>query len=443
MKDPRFKTFLKYVVPSVISMASMAVFTMVDSIFVSRGVGSEALAGISVVYPLILFLTAAAALIALGVSTMISSRLAIGKVPEANTAFMSSVWLGCIFFIAVAIPSILFDSGIAGALGASGIIQKYGADYLRTYMFFAIPSGGITILSAAIRNDNNPSLASISLTVSCFANIFLDWLFVYPLKMEVVGAAVATGISQILGLAILLWHFIRKQGELRLSLKIKPRLTECLDMVKRGIPEGINQLTVPVITVCYNLVLARLLGDMGLQAYAIISQPIAVIINLLIGVADGTQPLFSHSHSIGDEDSNQYYLKKSIQMNVLFSLIVYGVFFFFGRAVFQIFGKDPALLDMSVAGNRIYGLNFLFSCITMVIACYFMSIVETKRAMLINILRTFVFNVFFIFATPYILGENMVWAGIVFAEFAVTAVAVILYRNYRKTLEKKKELLTA
>lgn len=198
-------------------------------------------------------------------------------------------------------------------------------------------------------------------------------------------------------------------------------------------------MTVPVITIFHNLVLARLLGDMGLQAYAIISQPIAVIINLLIGVADGTQPLFSHSHSIGDEDSNQYYLRKSIEMNILFSVVVYGIFFFFGRTVFQIFGKDPTLLDMSVSGNRIYGLNFLFSCVTMVIACYFMSIVETKRAMLINILRTFVFNVFFIFVTPFILGDKMVWAGIVFAELAVMAVALILYQNYRKTLKKNKE----
>lgn len=430
--NENYKKFLTYVIPCMISMMSMAVFTVVDGIFVSRGVGSQALAAVNVVYPVILLLTAFSAMLALGASVMISSRLASGNKEGANLAFMNCVYLGLIFFLAVAFFSILFAKEISKALGAEGDILLYAAEYLRTYMYFAIPSGIITILSAAVRNDNNPMIASVSLTVSSVINIFGDWLFVYPLQMGVAGAAYATGISQVIGLLILLDHFIRKKGSLNFSFKVKLQWPECKSMIRRGFPECISQLTVPVITVCYNLVLARLLGDMGLQAYAIISQPISIIIIMFLGVADGTQPLFSYSHSIGDKKTNRYYFKKAVELNMILSVVIYLAFFFFGRNVFRIFSSNEALLDMAMTGNRLYSLNFFFCAITMVIACYFMSISSTKNAIIINLCRTFLFNIIFIFLTPYLLGANMVWLGIVFAEFAVMLVAILLYRRYQK-----------
>lgn len=438
MKEKKsYGEFLKYVVPCVISMAAMAVFTMVDSIFISQGVGSQALAGVNVVYPVVLLLTAFAAMVALGVSTMIASRLAVGEKQEANRALMNSIWISLLFFIVLSVPSILFAEGISGVLGADGAIRTYAAEYLRYYMYFSIPCGMVTILSAAVRNDGNPTLASVSLIVSCVFNIFADWLFVYPLRMGAAGAAIATGLSQILGLVILLLHFVCKKGELKLSFRERINGAECLDMVKRGFPECINQLTTPVVTVCYNLVLANLLGDQGLETYAIISQPVGVIIMLLLGVADGAQPLFSHYHSIGDEETNRYYFRKSVELSVLLSIVIYAVFFFFGRPIFGIFCNDDALLDMSMRGSNLYCLRFAFSAVTMVIAGYFMSIVETKKSIVINVARTFVFNVIFIFLTPYVLGKDMVWLGIVFAELMVMLLAIVLYKKYRDGLNRK------
>lgn len=432
IKKKNYREFLKYVIPCVISMAAMAIFTMVDSVFVSKGVGSQALAGINVVYPVILLVTAFAAMIALGVSTMIASRLAVGEKKKAGTALMNSIWISLLFFAVVALPSILLDGNIAGLLGASGEIQTYAAEYLRYYMYFSIPCGLVTVLSAAVRNDGSPTLASVSLIVSCLFNIFADWLFVFPLQMGVAGAAIATGLSQILGLAILMVHFVRRKGELRLSFREKLNIAECRDMVKRGFPEFINQMTTPVITVCYNLVLANILGNPGLEAYAIISQPVGVIIMLLLGVADGTQPLFSRYHSLGDWDTNRYYFKKAVELSAFLSVALYAVFFFFGRPIFSIFSNDAGLLDMAVYGSNLYCLRFMFSAVTMVIAGYFMSIVETKKSVIINIARTFVFNVLFVFLTPYVLGKNMVWSGIVFAELAVMLIAIALYRKHRQ-----------
>lgn len=436
MNDKRLGIFAKNVIPCVLSMASMALFTVVDGIFVSRGVGSAALAGINVVYPVVLLLTALSAMLALGVSTMIATRLAVGKKEEANRSLMSCIWFGAIAFALVGILSIAFSEQIAGMLGAEGEIKFHAAEYLRAYMYFAIPAGGITVLSAAVRNDNNPSLASLSTVVSSAFNIFGDWLFVFPLGMGVAGAAYATGISQTIGLLVLLYHFMRKKGDLQPDFRIRPRWRECRDILLRGAPECVNQLTSPVTTICFNLVIAKLMGDVGLETFAIISQPISIIIMLLLGVADGTQPLFSRSHSLKDHDSERYYFTKAIELNVLISIVVYAYFFFFGDTIFRIFTPDQNLIDMAMFGSKLYGISFVFTSIITVISCYFMSTLITKKAMVINISRTFVFNVIFIFATPYVLGKNMLWLGIVVSEVVVLLISIFLFIRSEKEYAK-------
>lgn len=428
MNQNRLREFVKNVFPCVLSMASMALFTVVDGIFVSRGVGTKALAGINVVYPVVLFLVALSGMLALGVSTMIATKLAIGQKKGANRSLISCIWFGLVSFTAIGLISIAFSTQIAGLLGAKGEIQRYAAEYLRTYMYFAIPSGSFSIVSAAIRNDNNPSLASFATVVSSFLNIFGDWLFVFPLGMGAAGAAWATGISQIAGVLVMLLHFVLKKGDLRLNFRIRPRWSECRDILLRGAPECVNQLTSPITTICFNLVVVQWMGDLGQEVFSIITQPISIILMLLLGVADGTQPLFSRSYSIGDHDSERYYFKKAIQTNIAIAVAVYLYFFFFGDTVYRIFTQDPAMIERAMWGSNVYCVSFLFTSVIMVISCYFMSTLVTGKAMVINIARTFVFNIFFIFATPYVLGEKWLYGGIVLSELIVLLIAVALYK---------------
>lgn len=330
------------------------------------------------------------------------------------------------------IIAMVFSDQIAGLLGAEGEIKYHAASYLRAYMMFAIPAGGINVVAAAVRNDNAPSLSSMSTLVSSAANIFGDWLFVFPLGMGTAGAAYATGISQTIGLLVLLIHFIKKNGELKLDFHIKPQWRECQSILRSGAPECINQLTSPATTICFNLVIAKLLGDLGLEVFAIISQPISIIIMLLIGVADGTQPLFSRCYGTGDHDANRYYFKKAIQLNIAISVVVYAYFFFFGDTIFRIFTPDQALIELAMFGSNLYCISFLFTSVIMVISCYFMSTLVTRYAMIINISRTFVFNILFIFATPYLFGKDYLWGGIVLSELVVCVIAMAFYRNHRK-----------
>ena len=182
-------------------------------------------------------------------------------------------------------------SEIATLLGANETYHRLVCDYLFWYSLFAVPSGMMTFLNNYCRNDGSPVLVSVASIVSTVINIFLDWLFVFPLQKGLMGAAVATGISQTCGMLIVSSHFFLRRGRLRVG---RFRLSGALvrKLLLRGTPEAIAQFAVPVATLCTNYVLLARLGDMAVNAYSIICYVASFSAAVFIGVSCGLQPLF-------------------------------------------------------------------------------------------------------------------------------------------------------
>ena len=152
----------------------------------------------------------------------------------------------------------------------------------------------MTFLNNYCRNDGSPVLVSVASIVSTVINIFLDWLFVFPLQKGLMGAAVATGISQTCGMLIVSSHFFLRRGRLRVG---RFRLSGALvrKLLLRGTPEAIAQFAVPVATLCTNYVLLARLGDMAVNAYSIICYVASFSAAVFIGVSCGLQPLFGQT----------------------------------------------------------------------------------------------------------------------------------------------------
>lgn len=125
-------------------------------------------------------------------------------------------------------------------------------------------------LSVFVRNDGSPALSFVGMCAGAAANILLDWLFIFPLQTGVVGAAIASGLGQVLTMLILLTHFLRRKGDLRIQ-RLRPNGALIRKVCRRGVPEAATQLTTPVTALCYNLMLARLIGDIGVSAFSVLS----------------------------------------------------------------------------------------------------------------------------------------------------------------------------
>lgn len=145
--------------------------------------------------------------------------------------------------------------------------------------------------------------------VSTALNIFLDWLFVFPMQMGVMGAAVATGISQTLGLLIVLTHYVSKKGNLRIR-RYKPQWKLFRKIIFRGLPEGIAQFSTPVTTLCMNHTLMAAYGDIGINAFAIISYLSSFTMSVFFGASEGMQPLFGQAYGAKEDDNLKHYYRR-------------------------------------------------------------------------------------------------------------------------------------
>ena len=158
-------------------------------------------------------------------------------------------------------------------------------DYLFWYSIFIIPSGLSIGLQNYCRNDNAPGLVSMVVIITTIYNIFGDWLLIFPFQMGTKGAAIATGISQTIGLLILLTRFARRQGNLRFGrTKLNARIFR--DIVVHGLPEGISQLSNPVMTLCMNFVLIQRIGDLGVNAFSVISYIASFSMTAFLGASE-------------------------------------------------------------------------------------------------------------------------------------------------------------
>lgn len=159
---------------------------------------------------------------------------------------------------------------ISGAKSLSTELREMAAQYLFYYSAFPIPMLMGSCLSVFVRNDGSPALSFVGMCAGAAANILLDWPFIFPLQTGVVGAAIASGLGQVLTVLILLTHFLRRKGNLRIQ-RLRPNGALIRKVCRRGVPEAATQLTTPVTALCYNLMLARLIGDIGVSTFSVLS----------------------------------------------------------------------------------------------------------------------------------------------------------------------------
>ena len=215
MHNVKLRTVARYVFPTMLSNFCFVLFTIIDAIFVGRGVGTNALGAINLVNPFVSLVSAMNLFISVGGVAIYAVHIGKGDHEGANTVFRHGILLLLCAATILSLAGTLFTDSICSLLGAGEAFHQYAVDYLFWYSLFIIPAALSAGLQNYCRNDNAPGLVGMAVIVSSVCNVFGDWLLVFPLAMGTKGAAIATGISQTIGLLIMLTHFARKNGNLR------------------------------------------------------------------------------------------------------------------------------------------------------------------------------------------------------------------------------------
>ena len=422
------KNYLKYIFPSMLSFLLTGIYSIVDGIFVGHGVGTDGLGAVNIAVPFTMIAMALFMLTSIGGVTIAAIRLGRGDQKGANQAFMHSFTATVIATAVLSAVGVFFTEPLARILGANDSYLRMVKDYLFWYSLFIVPSGLSVNLQSFCRNDGSPILVGISTGVGTACNIFLDWLFVFPLRMGLMGAALATGISQTVTLLVVLIYFLQKKGVLRFG-RFQNSWALYRKLVFRGLPEMIAQFATPVTTICMNRVLLNYIGEIGVNSFSVISYVASFTFSILFGSSEGLQPLFGKSYGAKDEEGLKYYFRSGAMISLVGSGIVVGLTVLFDRSICAMFGTDAETLAFTIQSMPRYAWGFIVAGLNILISAYLYSTKRSKQAIILNFMRSLVVNMVVILGLPVLLGGGIVWYTFGIYESVVLVLAVVLLKH--------------
>lgn len=408
--------FLGYAIPSSLAMFVSSLYTIIDGIFVGKGVGDSALAAVTIVMPLTIMLFGIATMFAVGGGALVSKNFGAGNDEQGVIVFRQVFKFLLIISVTISLILSIFSNSIVTLMGATESIKPLASEYLRYYALFCIPNLVGIALNSFVRNDNRPKLAMVSTILGAITNIILDYVFIFPLSMGIRGAAIATGLGQVVTVLIVLPHFIRKKGKLTFgNVALDKNIIK--EFTNVGLPSFLAEAAFSIIVFVQNLAISNFIGEMGLSAYAVINYITTNIYMVLLGLTFGAQPLISYNFGAKDAKNMLDVYKISNISSIIINIIFTTVCFVFGRNLIGIFTTDTAIIEIAYNGLNITNLGFFVVGLNLTTTVYYQAIEVAKYSNLMCILRSVVFLPISIFILGKILGLNGIWISLLVSEF--------------------------
>lgn len=412
------RTFVKYVSLNIIGMIGLSCYILADTFFVAQGIGANGLTSLNLAIPIYSFIHGTGLMIGMGGAT----RFTISKSKKIFTQSMYyALFMGSLFLIL----GIFFSTKLATMLGADVDTLQNTSVYLQTILCFAPMFLLNNVVICFVRNDKNPKLAMIAMLAGSLSNVILDYIFIFPCKMGMFGAAFATGIAPVISLMCLSLHFIKKKNTFHFT-KLKPQLKSVMDISSLGISALIAEVSSGIVIIVLNIIILKISGNTGVAAYGIIANIALVIIAVFTGISQGMQPIISRCYG----DKNYKDIKKVLSYGFItaisIAVIVYIVSAVFAGPIVTAFNKDAniQLAEIATKGILIYFTAFAFVPINILSATYFSSIDRPKNAFIISLLRGFIIIIPAAFILSALFGINGVWLSMTVSELLVLVVSV-------------------
>lgn len=420
-----YSRLLRFVMPAIAMMIFTSIYGVVDGFFVSNFVGKTPFAALNLVMPFIMILGGFGFVFGTGGSALVAKTLGEGKKELANRYFTMILIAATGTGVVLSVLGILFIRPIAVWMGASEEMLKDCVIYGRVTIFFTTSFILQNVFQSFLITAEKPHLGFLATLAAGATNMVLDGLFIAVFHWGLAGAALATGLGQVVGAVIPIGYFVKdRQARLRLvrtGLERRPILLT----VTNGASEFVNNISMSLVGMLFNIQLMKFAGENGVAAYGVLMYVQFVFAAVFIGFAIGSAPIISFHYGAGNHSELKNMLKKSSVLMVISGMAMTVLAVVFAGSVAGIFvGYDPELLTMTEHAFRLFALAFVFMGMGIFSSSLFTALNNGLVSAVISFLRTLVFQVFCILALPLVLGIDGIWLSSVIAEALALAVSM-------------------
>ncbi|BDB02678.1 MATE family efflux transporter [Clostridium botulinum] len=420
-KESISKVLLKLSVPAIIAMLINAIYNIVDTMFVGMLNNTSAIAAVSIVYPLFMFIGAIGVMFGAGGASYLSRLLGEKKKEEADRTLTSTIVIGCIFSLIFTVICIIFLEQFLLMYGATETTMPYAKEYGYTIVAGSIFTIGTAIMSNTIRAEGNSKYSMIATCIGGVINIILDPIFMFKFGMGIKGAAVATVISQLVSFIFLLRYYYSKKSYIKLGIKFfKPTFNMFFEILKIGIPIFVTQVLASFALGFMNLG-AKPYGDAAVAAMGIVFRVMSIGFYIVFGIGQGFQPVAGYNYGAKNFTRLKEAVKLSIKWSVVSGIVISILFIVFAEGCMLIFTRDREVINIGIKAFRAASLLFPFFGYVNTYAVLYQALGKALGAFILSISRQGIFYI----PLMYILPKFMGLAGVIFCQTAADGLAFI------------------
>ncbi len=431
-KPVTLKNIMKFAVPTIAMTVFMSFYTMVDGLFVSNLIGTDALSAINLTAPIIQLVTAISAMLATGGSAVIMKKMGEQKTDEAKEDFTFLILVNVIVGIVMCIAGYLAMDFIFAGMNLSAEVERYCVEYLSRYLAFTAPILLMNNFTLYMIASEKAALSLICSLAGGVLNMALDYVFIAALGMGISGAAVATGLGYSVTAVMGLFVFSAKKNLLRFKKPVC-RFKVLAGAAANGSSEMATALVTGIVTMMFNWTMLHYVGEDGVAAVTVIMYALMFASSLYTGYSYGVAPMLSFYHG----EQNHAKLKKlaAVSLNVIavISVVTALVSFFMAKPLASVFARpNNPVYDLAVTGNRICAFALFFIGFNIFASGMFTALSNGIVSAILAFSRSFVFMLIAMIALPLLFGVNGIWLATPAAELMALALSAFMFLKYRK-----------
>lgn len=434
---PLKKAFWRFIWPSVIAQWIFALYTMVDGMFVARGVSEVALSAVNIASPFVNFLFSVSILFAVGTSTIVAICLGKGEKQMADEVYTQSLAVLAVVSLAIMLAVFLNLEAVSVFLGATETTMEYVKNYILSILPFSwcfIIAYSFEIL---VKTDGYPKFATVAVTTGAVMNCILDYLFVFVFRWGVAGAGAATGLSQCALVFIYLSHFLSPKATIRFR-KFRWDFGQILRSVKIGMSSCLTEFSAGITVFLFNHTILEYLGNDGIISYTIIAYVNTIVVMSLAGIAQGAQPMVSFYYGRGEKKKYMTLLKYGIVTSVGLGIAAYAASAAGADLLVSLFisRELTALREYSAGVFRIFALSFLIMGVNIQMGGFFTAVERPQPALAISLGRGVIIIAIALKLCTMALGGEGIWLSQIVSEILCCVMTGFFIYRYRKQMRR-------